>query len=284
VILKDVQTPNRNAGSLSAVGQPIMEDDFMKSFIPWVGGKSQLCKTVFSHFPEQKPDRYIEAFGGGGSLLFYQQKHAPLEVFNDIDGHLINLYRCVQHHCGELQRELRLGGEQVPPNSRELFFDSLEQLNMRGLTDIQRAARYFYVIRISYGADRRTFGCSKKALHSAIDRLPEIQERLKDVVIENRDFAGLIKTYDRKNALFYFDPPYFQAEQCYDGFSPSDHGRLYGCISGLKGQFVLSYNDHPEIRTLYKDFHIHEVERSSPLIHKHGAGPANYKELIITSH
>jgi DNA adenine methylase len=155
---------------------------------------------------------------------------------------------------------------------------------MRGLTDIQRAARYFYIIRVSYGADRRTFGCSKKSLHSAIDRLPEIQDRLKDVVIENRDFAALVKTYDRENALFYFDPPYFQAEKFYDGFTPEDHERLYLCIRGLKGQFVLSYNDHPDIRTLYKDFNIHEVERSNPLAHKQGSDMPKYKELIITGH
>lgn len=256
----------------------------MKSFIPWVGGKSQLCKAVYARFPEQKPDRYIEVFGGGGSLLFHQEKHAPLEVFNDIDGHLINLYRCIQHHCGELQRELRLGGDQIPPNSRELFFDYLEQLNTRGLTDIQRAARYFYIIRVSFGADRRTYGCNKKAINSVIDRLPDIQERLKDVVIENRDFETLVKTYDRKTALFYFDPPYFQAEKYYDGFSPEDHARLHRCICGLKGQFVLSYNDHPEIRALYKGFNIHEVDRPSSLTHKNGIGGKTYKELIITGH
>jgi len=176
-----------------------------------------------------------------------------------------------------LERELRLGGEQIPPNSRELFSDYLEQLNTRGLTDIQRAARYFYIIRITYS-------CNKKALNNSIDRLPEIQERLKDVVIENRDFEALVKTYDRKKALSYFDPPYFQAEKYYDGFSPDDHKRLYQCICGLKGQFVLSYNDHPEIRTLYKDFHIHEVDRPSPLTHRKISTVASYKELIITGH
>lgn len=216
-------------------------------------------------------------------MLFNQDKHAPLEVFNDIDGHLINLYRCIQHHCGELQRELRLGGEQIPPNSRELFLDYLEQLNMRGLTDIQRAARYFYIIRISYGADRRTYGCNKKALTSAIDRLPDIQERLKDVVIENRDFEAVIKTYDRDNALHYLDPPYYQAEKYYDGFAPEDHERLLRCILNLKGRFILSYNDHPEIRLMYKEFNIHEAERQSPLVNKNGSGTV-YKELIITRH
>lgn len=251
----------------------------MKSFIPWIGGKSQLCKTIFEQFPEKTPARYIEVFGGGGSLLFYKDKHAPLEVFNDNDGHLINLYRCIQHHSGELQRELRYGDWQTPLNSRELFFDYLNHLNTRGLTDIQRAARYFYVIRISYGADRRTFGCHKKTMDNAIERLPEIQRRLHDVVIENRDYEALMKTYDRETALFYLDPPYYKAEKHYAGFTSEDHERLHQCISRLKGHFVLSYNDHPDIRRLYGDFHIHEVTRTNPLANRAGAC---YRELIIT--
>jgi DNA adenine methylase len=202
-------------------------------------------------------------------------------VFNDLDGNLINLYRCIQYHCAELQRELQLGGEQVPPNSRELFLDYMEQLKGRGLTDIQRAARYFYVIRISYGADRRTFGCNKKALTSAIDRLPEIQERLRDVVIENRDFEQIIKTYDRPDALLYADPPYYKAEKYCDGFGPEDHSRLLNCLTKVKGKFVLSYNDAPAVREMYADFNIHEVERQSPLVNKNGR--ASYKELIITN-
>jgi DNA adenine methylase len=157
----------------------------------------------------------------------------------------------------------------------------MEQLNSRGLTDIQRAARYFYVIRISYGADRRTFGCNKKTLTSAIDRLPEIQERLRDVVIENRDFEQLIKTYDRPDALLYVDPPYFKAEKYYDGFGPDDHLRLIKCLSKAMGMFVLSYNDTPEIREQYASFNVHEVERTSPLANKNGT--ARYKELIITN-
>jgi hypothetical protein len=66
-----------------------------------------------------------------------------------------------------------------------------------------------------------------------------------------------------------------------DGFAPATDAQQ---ISGLKGKFVLSYNDHPDIRTLYKDFNIHEVGRSSPLIHKQGADTPKYKELIITGH
>lgn len=85
----------------------------MNSFIPWIGGKRQLCGKLLECFPKEQPSRYIEVFGGAGWLLFYRDRHAALEIFNDLDGNLINLYRCIQYHCGELQRELRLCGNQA---------------------------------------------------------------------------------------------------------------------------------------------------------------------------
>lgn len=253
----------------------------MNSFIPWIGGKKRLRSRILAEFPDDYPDRYVEVFGGAGWILFSKQQHATLEVFNDLDGNLINLYRCIQYHCNELHREIQLGGEQIIPNLRELFFDYLAQLQSRGLTDIQRAARYFCLIRMSYGADRRTFGCSKKAIHNAIEYLPEIQLRLKDVVIENRDFEVIIKAYDKPNTLFYLDPPYFMAESHYEGFSSVDHIRLHSCLKNMKGRFVLSYNDHAEIRRLYAQFNLISVNRHNNLTAKCGANIHRYQELII---
>lgn len=77
----------------------------MKSFIPWIGGKSQLANRIISMFPA-KIDRYIEVFGGGGSVLFAKNKHAPLEVYNDANSQLVNLFRCIRFHRAELQREI----------------------------------------------------------------------------------------------------------------------------------------------------------------------------------
>lgn len=236
--------------------------------------------TILSEFPTVQPKRYVEVFGGAGWILFSRDQHASLEIFNDIDGNLINLYRCVQYHCQELQRELKMGGEQLLPNSRELFLDYLAQMNVRGLTNIQRAARYFYIIRASYGADRNTFGCSKKAMHNAIERLPEIQQRLKDVVIENRSYDAVIKTYNKEESLFYLDPPYYNAEDFYNGFTHDDHLRLREQLVTVKGWFILSYNDHPAVRELYHDFNIKTAERSNCLANKHGSG-RKYSEIII---
>lgn len=69
----------------------------MKSFIPWIGGKTLLAKKLVSLFPE-KIDRYVEVFGGGGSVLLYgNEKRAPLEVYNDLNGDLVNLFRCAKY-------------------------------------------------------------------------------------------------------------------------------------------------------------------------------------------
>ena len=246
----------------------------MKSFIPWVGGKSLLAKKIVSMFPDNF-DRYIEVFGGGGSVLFAKDKHASFEVYNDINGQLVNLFRCARFHCGELQREIS-----GYFNSREIFEDIKAQINVRGMTDIQRAAMFYVQIKLSYGAQCRAYGCDNKNISP--EYLTEIEERLKSgagVVIENKDFEDLIKVYDRPNALFYCDPPYRTAQKYYDvPFSDSDHERLKNSLSNIKGRFILSYNDDEYIRELYKDYNITAVERQNNL------SSGTYKELIITNY
>ena len=99
----------------------------MKSFIPWIGGKSLLAKKITSLFPEDT-ERYIEVFGGGGSVLFYKENHAKLEVYNDLNSNLVNLFRCAKYHREELQREIS-----GYFNSREMFENIKERMKMRDL-------------------------------------------------------------------------------------------------------------------------------------------------------
>lgn len=247
----------------------------MNSFISWIGGKKLLRKKILEQFPDPESyDRYIEVFGGAGWLLFSKDKHAPLEVFNDINGELINLYRIVKYHPEALQKEL-----EWLLMSRELFFDELSR-NTRGMTDIQRAARYFCLIKESFGSDCKSFGVRTRDMQKAVDYLKEVSGRLNRVVIENQDFERLIKTYDRPGALFYLDPPYYEAEKYYpDRFNPEDHERLQKCLRELKGKFILSYNDCPQIRESYKGFTIIEVDRLDNLVNK--IESRRYKELII---
>ena len=244
----------------------------MNSFIKWIGGKKILREKIISEFPEEF-ERYIEVFGGAGWVLFARDKHSKFEVFNDKNSDLINLYRCIKYHREELQRELTF-----IVHSRELFKDFKSQMQASGMTDIQRAARYFVIIRSSFGADLRSFATGVSNIRDQINGFINVQERLKKVIIENRDFADIIKTYDREKSLFYLDPPYYNAEQYYDTeFSNEDHIRLYQTLEGIKGKFVLSYNADPFIEDLYKDYNIIRVQRFNNL----SSNNNSYKEVII---
>lgn len=249
----------------------------MNSFITWIGGKKQLRKKIISLFPEETPERYIEVFGGAGWVLFGKDVPAgQTEVFNDINSNLINLYRCVKYHAAELQRELNWLFM-----SREQFCNFKNQINCDGFTDIQRAARYFYLIKASFGGNHKNFGCDTKNIKGSIDYLLEVKDRLERVVIENKSYEDLIKVYDRKKALFYCDPPYHNTEKYYDNsFTEDDHIKLKDCLSKIKGNFILSYNDDDFIRNLYKEFNIKSIERANNLVFKN---KGKFKELIITN-
>lgn len=251
----------------------------MNSFIGWIGGKKLLRKEIVSRFPE-KIDRYIEVFGGAGWVLFHSDRHADLEVYNDYNSDLVNLYRCIKHHCLELQRELSF-----MLNSRELFEDFKVQYNTRGMTDIQRAARFFMVIKTSYGCDARTYGCAKKDPTVTIAYLDSIQERLAKVVIENKDFADLIKVYDRPGALFYLDPPYYGTEKYYQAqFAQEDHERLYQELKDIKGKFILSYNNCDYVWARYENFHIESINRNNNLTARYSNVDKRYGEVMIRNY
>lgn len=251
----------------------------MNSFIGWIGGKKLLRKAICARFPKEI-DRYIEVFGGAGWVLFNAQKHAELEIFNDINSNLVNLFRCVKCHPDEFEKEIAL-----LLNSREIF-DCFKHHSTDGMTDIQKAARYFYLIKASYGCKMGTFAMRPKKVNY-IEKLTVITERLESVVIENKGFDTLIKQYDKDNALFYCDPPYYGAEYFYDTgdfvFDAAQHIKLRDILAGIKGKVILSYNDCEFVRDLYREFNIEEIERQNSLATKYNTGKS-YKELIIRNY
>lgn len=251
----------------------------MNSFIPWVGGKKLLRNEICNRFPGNI-ERYIEVFGGAGWILFNKDKHAPFEVYNDINSNLVNLFRCIKHHTNAVTEEM-----QYMLNAREVF-NTLKEMNTDNLTDIQRAVRYLYLIKASYGTKLTTFGAKARDI-GKLDNIEDIKQRLKSVIIENKTYDELIKQYDRENALFYCDPPYFKAEKFYDTgnfiFDESQHIKLRNILCNVKGKFILSYNDCEFVRKLYADFKIEEVVRQNNLASAQGKNRV-YKELIISNY
>ncbi len=251
----------------------------MNSFISWIGGKKLLRNKILEAFPEQGTfNRYIEVFGGAGWVLFSSDRHAKIEIYNDVNGDLVNLFRCTKYHPEALQKELKF-----ILMSREQFFDAKEQMKVQGLTDIQKAARFYILIKESFGSGIQTFGVRPKNMANAIEHILEVSRRLRMVVIENQDFERILKTYDKEDALFYLDPPYYETEKYYpDRFMPEDHVRLKEALGKIKGKFLLSYNDCEYIWKLYSGYDIVEVARMHNLIQ--GKEKPRYKELLIKNY
>lgn len=252
------------------------------NIIGWVGGKRQLRSKIISFFPKTF-NMYVEVFGGAAWVMFAKDNHAKEEVYNDYNNNLVNLFRCVKHHPLELERELK---NMLP--SRENFNNFKKLLASKGLTDIQRAAIFFYIINLSFGSRGTSYATRGKGLKNHIDRLGLASERLHRVVIENKDFEELIKLYDRKDTFFYLDPPYYGTEAYYDWedlplFTPEDHIRLNDILKNVKGKFLLSYNDSDFIRELYKDFEVHKITRKETLSSS-GNNQSIYREILIKNY
>lgn len=254
-----------------------------KHLINWVGGKRLLRKTIANLIPDDI-QTYIEPFGGGGWVLFFKDRWADVEIYNDLDGRLVNLFRIVKYHPNALKEELSylLG-------SREMF---MQFLNSKPITDVQKAAQFFFLITRSFGGKGSTFGCVKKSaggacksLANTMIKIDAIHGRLDKVLIEHRDFEKLISQYDYEGAFFYCDPPY--STGCgYEVTSTENfaHERLQDVLKNIKGKFLLSYDDSLKIRELYKDFEMVEVQRQKGINNRQGITNNVYKELLIANY
>lgn len=253
----------------------------MNSFLSWVGGKKALRDAIVCRL-HRGCDRYVEVFGGGGWVLFYKPP-GKFEVYNDFNSNLANLYRCVREHPAELCRELTF-----VLNSREDFAYIRQLLYTKAvLPDIRRAAYFYQIIRQSYASGLDSFGAQPHSMWKNFPAIYEAAGRLQSVIVENRDFEKLIAQYDRPDTMFYLDPPYLDTEDYYEdvGFTANDHQRLCDALMGIRGKFLLSYNDHPRIRELYSKpgIMMESITRLSNMAQRYEGGK-QYPELLISNY
>jgi len=285
----------------------------LNSIISWVGGKKALRSLIYQRMPKEF-GRYVEVFGGGGWVLFGKPPGADMEVYNDFNADLANLFRCVKERPFALLKELNF----LPLNGRDEFnvlkkylekeeFTSeylreeleLAQQNLSGpqfeeikailmenavMNDVKRAAAFFKLIRYSYGSGCTSYGCQPFDIRKTFHLIWSGSRRLKDTVIENKDFEALIRQYDRGNAFFYCDPPYFETEGHYAvEFRREDHARLRDTLAGCQGKWLVSYNDCEYIRELYKDYQIEAVSRINNLAQRYDNG-CEFPEVLISNY
>ena len=226
-----------------------------------MGGKFYIRKWIISKFPPHHT--YVEPFGGAAYVLLCKAP-SKVEVYNDIDGNLVNLFEQARTHTDELIEYL-----ESFPYSRKIHDTWLDEwkLGMKGNNDIERAARFFYISNSSVNGRFSTFSTSAlknnaKSFYGKLNNIRDFANRMRNVVIENLDFEKCIKAYDTENTLFYIDPPFYNTDYYFVNFSHEDHVRLYETIKDIKGKFILSYYPHSIIMEMYgnENFNIYKRE------------------------
>lgn len=245
--------------------------------IPWIGGKRRLAKRIIPMFPEH--GCYVEPFCGAAAIYFLKDQ-AKTEVLNDINGELVNLYRVVKHHLEEFVREFKWS-----LTSRQMF-KWLQDTPEETLTDIQRAARFFYLQKNAFGGkvSRQTFGTATTSaprlnLLRLEEDLSHAHLRLSQTFIEHLAWDKCITKYDRDHTLFYCDPPYYGTEGYGVDFCIEQYDRMAELARTIKGKMVISVNDIPEMRQAFAGLNMESVDITYTV---GGQGKANKTaELII---
>ncbi len=263
----------------------------MKSFIRYWGGKNLLSEKIISMIPQHRT--YIELFCGASWVLFKKPK-SNIEVINDKDQQLINLYFVVKYQLNEFIEQLNL-----MPISEDLFnlnryhkgipvldlagekgIPILQELFLKKEGDIELATITYYNIMNSFKgniSNKLHFHIDKNKVSSFVKFYKtdwiKVSERLKEVSIINRDFRNIIELYDSEYSIFYIDPPYLKSDKNYYKctFENKDHLELLELLKNIKGNFILSYENDDKIKSMYQDFNIIELEQYE-------------KELLITNY
>jgi DNA adenine methylase len=209
------------------------------------GGKWLLAPWLMTLFPKHRV--YVEPFGGGASVLLRKERSYS-EVYNELDGEIVNVFRVARDHGAAFQQLLAL-----TPFSRDEFIAA------HAPTDdpIERARRTVIRSFMGFGSNsiQRASGFRANSNRSGTtpahdwanysDVFGNLVERLRGVVIENRDALDVLTTHDSTETLFYVDPPYVSTTRDKGAdyrFEMDDaaHAKLAERLKGLRGYVVLS--------------------------------------------
>lgn len=249
---------------------------------PYIGGKRNLANRIVARIAAIGHNTYVEPFVGMGGVFLRRPFKAQGEVINDISSDVSNLFRILQRHYVALMDMLRW---QVTSRAE---FERLAAANADTLTDLERAARFLYLQRTAFGGKvvGRNFGVAlgrpgRFDVTKLGSILEDVHDRLAGVVIERLPYFELLPRYDRPETLFYLDPPYWGCEDDYGSaaFSRDDFTRLADALRQIKGKFLLSINDRPEVRDIFTGFRLEPVSTTYTVA---GAGGQKAAELLIS--
>lgn len=246
--------------------------------LPYIGGKRRIARRLITLMPSHTT--YVEPFAGGAQVFFHKPP-SKVEVLNDLDGEISNFFRVCQRHPDELSRFL-----QFQPASRRLFDDHKAQAATL-LTDVERAARFFYLQKNAWSGLRARphfhYAVTKPNSHNPRTlpkRLLATADRLTRVQIENLPYEDVLRRYDRPTTFFYLDPPYVGVDLYHHNFTDRQFRQLAERLATVQGRFLLSINDCPKARVWFRHFHRLEISFTYTSL-KHAG---TFRELLFANY
>lgn len=244
-----------------------------KTPISYYGGKQQLVSTLLNMMPSHF--NYCEGFAGGAAL-FWAKEPSKQDIINDINSEVFNFWKVCQD-----KKKYMLLKEKIKNaiNSRELHREVHNiYKNNNEFDDVTRAFVFYYMTNFSFnnsinagwkfgkGTDRRKRG---EHFKNKIDTFDDyILQRLKNVQIDNVDILRFLKNWDNENTFFYLDPPYPEANQGHyekEGFTMDSFVKLLEKLTTIKGKFLLSSYDYPELTKFVKKYKWKQIKKEMPL-------------------
>lgn len=234
----------------------------MKAPIGRYGGKSRLKEQLIKLFPPY--NTFVEPFVGAGNI-FYSTPKVDNEIINDLDKDMYVLHKSLQNNSKYINDNL---DRNITKKKFEIAKNKNDVLSI------------IYKYKASFNKLGQTFSNALEGTKIKTDYLP-YQERLRGVKIFNEDYKYVIKKFDSPTTFFYIDPPYEEAEKgkYYKYFvSPNE---IYDSLQGIKGKFMISYNDSKNIRKIFNKYNIRKIKSKKKI---GGYDFVDINELVITNY
>lgn len=246
----------------------------VRSPLIWFGGKSRVANHIINKMPPH--ECYVELFGGAAHVI---AQKAPItnEVYNDIDGEVVNFILVARSDPKRLTEAC-----ESLPYSRLLYEKWKKEVPPDD--DFERAVRFFYINRSGIAKGNADYNTgwrhsrehnTARTYQSACQLIERFSKRMSTVMIDNRDFREIVRVYDSLNTLFYVDPPYIDREKRYkltaeDQKNPMQlHYDLAELLNKVQGKVVLSYYEHPLLDELYSSWQKEKFKAVRQVVNGH---------------